>query len=667
MFHDAKPIDDLSIDDAQASPGAPLSFWDNLRASFDYENLVESQYGAAHDLITQEQEMFQRIRRAGGTPPESAYLKGDVSGYYNLSRAEQVAAAVRDNDRRGYEDLVKTQDEELRVLKQRFPDIGIKTYGEMYGDMIARRKFLEGEQQRGGNPVAGFIGAMGAAFNPATNPLSVLTAPVGGFGKTAAGRIATESLAQGGVQFVEEVTGIRGNKRLLGLDPTWQDTAVNVGAAAAFGGVLQGTGEALRVGAKTIRGKWFRDVEGDRAPPPPQPEPPPAVPPAAETVPAPPPRAGAAAQGQAPVARAIPRTSEEAIMQAVRDVAGTSRNIRRGAMADYNHMVSQMDRFDVAIGDIAPPMHTRPFTPPEQIAAPRIETPAGETVDQIARRIDPETFRMYDKLAREIEQMRSNLQQAVHFKNVEDTAALRTFDDAIAVETRKLQNANPRKAKIYQERIRELTAQRASEEARLLALDDVSSANYRQSVMKIDEKMRDLAPAVSRAYARARGKWAAYDEQRAQIEDMMQQGSRTLPPDVPDADAKIIDRAEAEFNKPTVVDYAPELQGAAKNEGEDFIDVSKRVNESVDKMRDAELDAMEAAIPRLLKDETGEEVIEVEGVGTVPLSRELVVDVDGDGTARKMTVREYLKTVQESSDELAALMTCSVGTISATA
>jgi hypothetical protein len=660
--------EDRYIPASQASKGSEVGFLEGFNRAWEYGNLVESQFGVANDLITQEQEMFQRLREAGETPPPSAFMREKVSEWNLSSPADEAARAIQSKNRREYDGKFATRDEELRRLKTKYPDMGIKTYAEMYEDTLTRFRRMEADQQRSqswGGAAGGFLGAVVSGVDPRVNPLGTLTLPVGGFGKTIGGRILTEGLAQGGVQALEEVTGIRGNKRLLGLEPTASESLLNIGLATVGGAGLQGVGEGVAAGYRAGAKRWFKSLPNDPAPPPPEP---PKTPAAA------PPEPGA------PVLSAVPTTRPQAITVdaevsrridlAVRETIGGGRATARVAREDYRHVAENLEAWTgTQARDIAPPTATRPFTRPDAPAAPRVATKsAGETVDEIARRVDPDTFRTYDRLAEEKSKFRAWLDEAAVPRNDTVRAVMADIDEKIAEQTRRLAGANTRKAKIYEDRIRQLTDERRKVEAEMLSTDTEQMAKYRQMAMRLDEQMRDLAPSVSRAYARARSKFEAYDEQRAAIERMMQTGERTIDTSwMKPSDPDLVDKVVADWNKPVTIEQrVPELAVTPRLADEPAVDTVKRVNDQYTKDMEKALDGFQSSIPRILNDE--EAVLDIDGTGElkVKLSEEINWTYE-DGTTKKLTVRQMLEELQDNETELQAMLTCSVVKTSATA
>jgi hypothetical protein len=669
--------DQTYLDVSQVSKGSQVGFLEGIERSWKYSNLYESQLGVAQALLDAEYENSKAIKKAGGKEPESAYFKKqDKSMLYigfdeigtrdrtsALDIAGRMAKAQADGDFGLYDAYAAKQDEELRALQKSFPDAGIKTYNEMYQGVRSNydkmKVQLEQDYTTGGT-IGWVAGGMAAGLNPNTSPLSAITAPIGGGGKNILMRMLGQAATQGVVQGLEEVTGVRANKQMLGENPSVGESIGNIAFAAAGGAALQGAGEAASFMFKGAKRRWFNNSKNDPAPLPPV-DPVKPVDPTVQTGAAPGP---VATRDVSPLST----EAEARLNAAVSEVAGTSRASRRVGQVDFQYVMRNLEDWGgPRPWEIAPPTHSRL---PD---AGGVEKPfkfdvatKGETVDEIARRIDPETFRVYDKLAKEKETFRKSIADALALKdNAKLYGEIEPLQKELTALEEKIANANKRKAKIYEVRRTELKAKIADTEAKGVGADDMATAAYRQAVLDRDTRMRDLAPAVSRAYARAKGKWQAYEGQRAQIEQMTMRGETKVPNDY----AHIVDAAENAPREATVREAVPELNrpGVIQAENESAIDTTLRAMDEQKKMFDKAIEDMKTSIPKMLKLEGEEATIDIQGIETkLRLSDEYLMD-DGNGNTRTVSVRKMLQEIDEDNEIFGAIQTCSVGAISATA
>jgi hypothetical protein len=171
--------------------------------------------------------------------------------------------------------------------------------------------------------------------------------------------------------------------------------------------------------------------------------------------------------------------------------------------ADERAAVDQAIKRHATPQDLAPepeipgeaPKAPEPVHPGEQ---PPTEPPPD--IHEVARRIDPDTFKQYDALAQQKETFSRWIQELSVSR---ETTATAEIDRQIAEQQAKLEDATGKRAATYQNRIDALTEQRdaALEQAR--AGDSPDMTRVRQALQQADYKMRDLAPQVTEAYRQA--------------------------------------------------------------------------------------------------------------------------------------------------------------------
>lgn len=88
-----------------------------------------------------------------------------------------------------------------------------------------------------GNPVAGFVGGMGGAM---TDPLNIVTLPIGGFGKTVATRIVTEIAAGAAVEAIQQPVIAQQRKEQGRRELTLEEAAANVALGGLGAGAVRG-------------------------------------------------------------------------------------------------------------------------------------------------------------------------------------------------------------------------------------------------------------------------------------------------------------------------------------------------------------------------------------------------------------------------------------------
>jgi hypothetical protein len=270
-----------SVPAEQAAFAPRAGFLEAFNMAWDVQTKAWSQFGLEYALREQEQEMFQRIRSAGAEPPASlndyedkqiapgvnfeGFMAGVNSGAY-LDAARLYAGDVPDSQ--DITGRLAERDKRLEELRKQFPNAGIRTYREMFDDV--RTKAQEAERRLSRTPftfggyLGEFAGGAAGSLAPTTDPLNAATIGVGGIGRTALTRIATEGGAQAGIETINQFTGVQENRQLMGLEYGLSQVALQVATTGLGGAMLRGIGE----GGSAVARRWFRDAPGDPAPSP---------------------------------------------------------------------------------------------------------------------------------------------------------------------------------------------------------------------------------------------------------------------------------------------------------------------------------------------------------------------------------------------------------------
>lgn len=234
-------------------------------------------------------------------------------------------------------------------------------------------------------------------------------------------------------------------------------------------------------------------------------------------------------------------------------------------------------------------------------------------IDLSARSIDPETFRSYDLVLEEQAKVRLDLdleRQAEYERRV---------------------NGEP---------------------------SDVTKANMQEKrdyIQFLDEKARDLAPLIGRAYARARREWAPSAKTKSVVDDMVARGSKTVDRDALDAPIEIGGRAANSVTE--------ERERVVRERGNPSSEDTKAraAARALHKLADEEDAALEKGIENLAGKQGGSvEGDAGTGTGGLPFDMEqkIIAGVDEDGNPIETSLREFF---EESVDDLKverAVSTC---------
>lgn len=675
-----------SIDEGSAAP--LMGFMDAMDASWQSATKVHSLLAVEQSMRALEQEQIKKIREAGLRPPKSLddsdeiVLTGPNGGeirgsggpfstaQFKQGRYSAAAQSVIDGGGWYTDELVAERNKEIETLRKERPDLGLMTYEEIFAKVREQSQEIEKRAQGPttlAGSIGGFIGGAAGAMNPLSDPTNAATMFVGG-GSGVAARIGVQGALSAGVEAGNMALTPNNENILLNRQPTFGEDMARIGFAAAGGVGGQALGEVATMGARRLTtGRWFNDV-----PPPPEPiarpEPPP------EPI------------GEVTVAMAPGRpfndypdyeTFRVAHKLDFEETYGKTRPAELRRALDLDHVTRELDRWDgPAPYEIAPPRTDVAFS--REIAdGVTYDRPYQkyldnlDTIDDIARRIDPDLFREYDKLARQRDEMRAEIDAAAErFRAYQTTDAF--FERG---------------------------------EAEFKATD----AAARMELQKIDQQMRDLAPLVTRAYSAAEKEWRSTPmdwntmsflkglEERTGFNyrgegkpSLTEQPMRLTDTKAPMTPARTVD------DTIPLAKLTPDVEGKVKvnanadatervrsNVADEQVAVDEKIDAfvtsavKVTKLTDVEIrDALKALDEKLAKvDPNAENAAELRAdiqaqidelkYVTLPdgsrldMLNDRVPFVDVDGNETQMTVRDFLREMQKDNDALKSVVTCS--------
>jgi len=652
--------DALSVAPDMAATGPRVGFLESWEVSWNEQVRGAAMYGIEDQMWQLEDQQVQAMRRAG--IENIPWLSEESHGIFNVLPGPaggvenylDIARFYEDGGDPAYATRLAEYDARITELQEKFPELNLRTSREMWDSVRAQAQAYEqramGDRRDIGGHVGAFIGGAVASMNPNTDPLNFITLGVGGVGKTVVGRIAGQMGAQGVIEGINQITGVQEQRRLLGLEYGFGDAVQRVAGAAVAGGVLQGVGEGLAFGFR----RWFRSTPTDPAPLPGVTERP-ALPDTRMV----PPQAIPADEGLA--AAKLTRAPETYINYLhEQSPLSLTRAGRARTVLDLDYMTTRLDDWDGGRPwEIAPKTDTAITLPRSDFIAPDLNRVVDQSqVDDLARQIDPQTFQQYDALATRKQTYQRWINELSDADNPALTQRIAELDDKIDALTVRMQDQNGRRASKTRKEIAALEAEKEAAISEGTSPNQPDVARVRRELMKADEKMRDLAPLVSRAYARARNDWAASAEERQAVMQMMREGRTTLP-DVERADAgRIVSGAQA------LADRAPILQQRYKVEGKvqpdaDAADVARAIVAENAKAMDDALATYRAELDTILATEKNGE-IEIGGV-KLNLDKDVIYvpNEAGEGGDR-LTVRQLIERNKMDEYEIEAVTTCSL-------
>lgn len=650
----------LTVSPDAAATGPRVGFLESWAVGWNEQVRASAQYGIEDQMWRAENENVTALRRAG--VENVPFLSEDSFGIANALPGPaggsgtylDVAKFYQDGGDPAFSTKLEDYDKRIGELQEKYPELNLRTSREMWEGVQAAAQEYERrsmtDRRTVGGSVGAFLGGALASMNPNTDPLNFITLGVGGGGKTIATRIAGQAGAQGVIETLNQITGVQEQRRLLGLEYGFGDAVQRVAGAAVGGAALQGVGEAAAFGFR----RWFRSTPTDRAPLPGVTEKP--VLPDTSMIP---PQAIPADEN---LAAAKLTRSPETYMDYVheRSPLSITRDGRARTVLDMDYVEERLNAWDgTNPWELPPKTDTATTLPNSDFIAPDMHRVAEQSqLDDMARQVDPQTFRRYDALAAQKEAYAKRIEELTGGETPEALARVAEVDNKIDALMAKLEDATGKRAAKLRNDLRALNAERETVIAEQTSHMSPDVQRFRREMMKNDEKMRDLTPLVSRAYARARNKWANTEADRAAVISMVREGRTTLPNVEGEQVARIVSGAQS------LADRAPILQQSAKVEAKmpadaDAVDVARAIVAENVKAMDEALATYRTELDTILGTERDGE-IEVGGM-KLNLDKDTIYvpNENGDG-GNQLTIRQLIEQNKNDEYELEAVTTCSL-------
>lgn len=643
--------DAMTVTPERAAVGPLAGFWASYETSLDAQRKTSALYGLEYAFYEQDYKQAKVLREAG--IKDAPYLNmadAAFSDQFDYDLGDVYAGAAR-MARDKFVDpetakRVAEYDKRITEIQRTRPDLHLYTSKQMF-EVVSRdaqQAELRDQTQRRtwGGAFGSFLGAVKASVEPTTDPLNFATLGVGGVGKTALMRILSQTGSQGAIEAVNQVTGVQESRDLMGLSSGWQDALTRVGSAAVAGGAIQAGGEALAAAGR----RFFRSTPDDPAP-----DPRAVLDDPSKRLALPPPDQIKVEAGAARL-----EGNPGAYNDYLADVAPLS-GIRVGkarTVADLNEMTDALDKWDAPPAAFVKP-RTDAATYTADVANPRVDVSAAvgnNRLYQAARAADEPAFTRYEKLLERKETFRRWIDELSRGRAQDVDETLEKIDTRIASLEARFRSVQGIKNKTnIKAEIAEARADKAKllEAAKTKETPDI--AVVRKELAKADEQMRDLAPLIGRAYAKARGEWAPDTELMDEVWNAYKAGRTEVnapaKDTLPDYDTAV-----------ALADRSPVMQRARPDQtGATSADTAMRVLADEAKVFDEGLEAFR----QTMKNALGEAADNSLTVGNHKFSLDDRIHIElDDGTAKEMSVREMLEQNRNSETELEAITTCSM-------
>lgn len=240
---------DWSTDGAPVVAGPKVGFSEAFSKAYESQVRAEGSRSLGWEMYRQEEKLLDEVYQLTGermdsvlsggfnTAPKDFFLHYDKGEPLPEPLAERVARL-----------------EELRQQHPELRNYDALVAGTKEAAQTAEAEFgaLQDRPQTWGGFFGGIAGGMIGSFNPNSDPFNVMTLGVGGVGRTAIQRIAAEGALGGAVEAINEFTGVRENRSLLGLENGLDRSLRNIGLAALGSGAFQAAGEGAAVAVRRL-------------------------------------------------------------------------------------------------------------------------------------------------------------------------------------------------------------------------------------------------------------------------------------------------------------------------------------------------------------------------------------------------------------------------------
>lgn len=528
----------LAVAPDKATRGKRVAFLEAFDIAFQTQTRGAAAFGIQEAMRNLDDEQRQAMKKAGLEDIPSLSTKADDplrmltdfgEDYLNVARFVEGGGTPEMKQR------IDEYDAKIADIRKRYPTLSLMTAGEMWNTVRTKAQETEraSELMRPDNFVAatgGFLGGLAGSLNPNTDPFNFASLPVGFGGKTIVGRVVAQGAGQAGIETVNQFMGVQEQRQLLGLSNGPIDAAMRVGGAFVGGALVQGAGEAIGIGVRKL---WPSRPKIDPVPPKMAEPPRLALPPPSAFERYPPiqmpPGVPETVEVRGAKLAAMPETFEEYVHLVA--PTSTTRVGKLRTKVDIGHVEQQLSDWGGPAPWAVPP---KTDTSPIRAQTDFVDIPSvadivrDGNVDRLAREVDPDVMQRYDSLADEKRALRLSLAEATQGRDAVAAAnhEVDEIEAQIATLEHKAAKVGAMKAKKLRKQIDELKVNKNIVSERVGKEDTPYMSTIRQRLMEVDERMRDLAEPVSRAYTRARGKWAATEAEHADVVNMMREGRK---------------------------------------------------------------------------------------------------------------------------------------------
>lgn len=247
--------DPFSVEHADWLPGSAgrtSGFFAGVSAGYDQQYNVDSAYALEDEVYSRWQKSLAGLERVTGQKFDMPLDYSSINNYVRAARGEDPSFWAQAFTFQGLDasEAIKAREPFIKAndaIKQ-LNDPNITSMEDIINEVIKKRAEVSGRSAQVsetggfGAMLGQFAGAVGGSFSE-RDPLLLGTLGFGGFGKTAAARIATEMAAISGIETAQQYGAVEPTREILGEEPG--SPLLNVLFAATGAGVLRTGVEGL--------------------------------------------------------------------------------------------------------------------------------------------------------------------------------------------------------------------------------------------------------------------------------------------------------------------------------------------------------------------------------------------------------------------------------------
>lgn len=230
------------ITDAYAGP--ETGFWENAKAAYDQQFRVDSMAALPAEVSEAWQSSLQRYKDVTGEDVWTSLPDALMSTYIAAVMDEETPWIAN----MGNDAQTRAHAIELNNKIKALNDPNIKSLEQVIQEIVQKRAEITGNtadvssRQSWVGLLGSFAGGIAGSFST-RDPLNLITAGFGGFGKNIATRIATEAAIGASVEVGNQFLAVEPTRELLGEPERspWESVLY----AAAGAGVIRGVGEGI--------------------------------------------------------------------------------------------------------------------------------------------------------------------------------------------------------------------------------------------------------------------------------------------------------------------------------------------------------------------------------------------------------------------------------------